>query len=569
MTPYFQEQLGCEGSMTQHRDLPNLPVVAYLRADKDGNPIWSEDCVCQDPVYPSDPDGSDADSVSMPLVRLSDVIAALTSPAARPEQAGPDHKFKNFHRLLCERFGYTHDERDWMRDQISLIEHIAKKLPPQALTDEQTQAAVDAWFDEYQKDGATFKTRMQAAISAALAQQAAQAPCGTVTAYEDSTGQHYQFTPSWGWVGTRRFDVFEAPPAQAQQPSTHWTEREPVRLAASRVGRVYLAGPMTGYAEFNFPAFNAEAAMLRGQGLSVLNPAEHGIVDGAEWADYLRHDIAGLASCERIHLLRGWEKSKGAQLEVTIAQALGMQITHQEGAEPAHAAQSDPVKPLFASKVAARKWSELQEAGARMQSIAFDGHKSGQPGTIDPWGVVRWGEQAAQGAGEVVAWQHQKPIEGPTGEIEGYTDWMDGDGSPWWPRRALYTHPTPPPAQPAPVVPDVQREIADALALFPVDLESKTFRVNVYNQSQVIEADGDTQFFSKKKVMALLEKLHGHLTAAATPTPPAQAAADARDAERYRMVRRGQHWSVITGIGDTLRGEDLDAAIDAVSVGQR
>lgn len=33
--------------------------------------------------------------------------------------------FKNFHRLLCERFNYEHDERDWKRDQLSLIEHIA------------------------------------------------------------------------------------------------------------------------------------------------------------------------------------------------------------------------------------------------------------------------------------------------------------------------------------------------------------------------------------------------------------------------------------------------------------
>ncbi len=36
-----------------------------------------------------------------------------------------------------------------------------------------------------------------------------------------------------------------------------------------------------------------------------------------------------------------------------------------------------------------------------------------------------------------------------------------------------------------------------------------------------------------------------------------------KDARRYRMVRRGQHWSVINDIGDTLRGEELDAAIDA------
>lgn len=36
------------------------------------------------------------------------------------------------------------------------------------------------------------------------------------------------------------------------------------------------------------------------------------------------------------------------------------------------------------------------------------------------------------------------------------------------------------------------------------------------------------------------------------------------DAERYRKLRRGQHWSVIDGIGDTLRAEALDAAVDAV-----
>lgn len=38
-----------------------------------------------------------------------------------------DADFKNFHRLLCERFGYAHDDRDWKRDQLSLIEFIASK----------------------------------------------------------------------------------------------------------------------------------------------------------------------------------------------------------------------------------------------------------------------------------------------------------------------------------------------------------------------------------------------------------------------------------------------------------
>jgi hypothetical protein len=37
----------------------------------------------------------------------------------------------------------------------------------------------------------------------------------------------------------------------------------------------------------------------------------------------------------------------------------------------------------------------------------------------------------------------------------------------------------------------------------------------------------------------------------------------AKDAGRYRALRRGQKWSVVDGIGDTLRGDALDAAIDA------
>jgi hypothetical protein len=38
--------------------------------------------------------------------------------------------FKNFHRSLCERFGYTHDDADWARDLVSLEEHIANRATP-------------------------------------------------------------------------------------------------------------------------------------------------------------------------------------------------------------------------------------------------------------------------------------------------------------------------------------------------------------------------------------------------------------------------------------------------------
>lgn len=60
------------------------------------------------------------------------------------------NSFKNFHRLLCERFGYVHDENDWQRDQLSLIEHIAQRAsaPPPAGPPFSVRWAIGQLLDE-------------------------------------------------------------------------------------------------------------------------------------------------------------------------------------------------------------------------------------------------------------------------------------------------------------------------------------------------------------------------------------------------------------------------------------
>jgi hypothetical protein len=90
--------------------------------------------------------------------------------------------------------------------------------------------------------------------------------------------------------------------------------------------RIYIAGPMTGYSDFNFPAFHAEAARLRALGYEVVNPAEINADTTAAWADCLKADIAQLVTCDGIALLPGWERSRGASLEHHIAKTLGMRI---------------------------------------------------------------------------------------------------------------------------------------------------------------------------------------------------------------------------------------------------
>ncbi|WP_426783097.1 DUF4406 domain-containing protein [Pseudomonas atacamensis] len=101
-----------------------------------------------------------------------------------------------------------------------------------------------------------------------------------------------------------------------------------VTAARSRINRVYLAGPMTGFEDFNFPAFNKMAAELRARGHVVENPAEHGVVDGADWADYMAYDLTRLGLCGQVAVLPGWENSKGARLEVHIARELGMKVVN-------------------------------------------------------------------------------------------------------------------------------------------------------------------------------------------------------------------------------------------------
>lgn len=89
---------------------------------------------------------------------------------------------------------------------------------------------------------------------------------------------------------------------------------------------LYISGGMSGLPEHNFPAFFAAADQLRAVGYGIVNPADTGIVDGWEWADYLRHDLKDVLRCDGVATLPGWRRSRGARLEVHVATQLGMPV---------------------------------------------------------------------------------------------------------------------------------------------------------------------------------------------------------------------------------------------------
>lgn len=101
---------------------------------------------------------------------------------------------------------------------------------------------------------------------------------------------------------------------------------DPVWRPANKEPRVlYLAGPMTGIPECNYPLFNREAARLRRHGFTVHNPAEIGDV-GSQYSDLMKKDIRLILESEGIAVLEGWWNSRGARLETHIAGVLGYPI---------------------------------------------------------------------------------------------------------------------------------------------------------------------------------------------------------------------------------------------------
>lgn len=101
--------------------------------------------------------------------------------------------------------------------------------------------------------------------------------------------------------------------------------------------RIYVAGPMTGYPELNFPAFHTAAAVLRADGHHVENPAEINADPKAQWLDCMRADIARLVTCDAVHMLPGREKSRGAKVEHGLAVGLGLKVVYAE--RDAHASR--------------------------------------------------------------------------------------------------------------------------------------------------------------------------------------------------------------------------------------
>lgn len=103
---------------------------------------------------------------------------------------------------------------------------------------------------------------------------------------------------------------------------------------------IYVAGPMRGLPEFNFPAFYAAETYLESMGWKVLSPAradnENGFDEKATkevtremMTEFVMRDADMLTKSDAIYLLDGWEHSRGAKGEKSIAEWIGLDVIYQ------------------------------------------------------------------------------------------------------------------------------------------------------------------------------------------------------------------------------------------------
>jgi hypothetical protein len=104
--------------------------------------------------------------------------------------------------------------------------------------------------------------------------------------------------------------------------------------------RIYLCGPITGLPLDNRPAFDKAVADVTikfketYQQVEVINPhvtcadivRQHKGTPKHLWEKCMKADITEMLKCDMVVLLPGWQNSRGATLERTIAMNLGIPV---------------------------------------------------------------------------------------------------------------------------------------------------------------------------------------------------------------------------------------------------
>tara|TARA_B110001469_G_scaffold118199_1_gene124746 strand:- start:199 stop:699 length:501 start_codon:yes stop_codon:yes gene_type:complete len=100
---------------------------------------------------------------------------------------------------------------------------------------------------------------------------------------------------------------------------------------------IYIAGPMTGLPDYNYPAFMAAAEMLSAKypEAVIINPADNfECATDLPYPTYIRRSFEQVLVSTELYVLAGWNASKGARAEIAMAGLLDLVIVFENGLKP-------------------------------------------------------------------------------------------------------------------------------------------------------------------------------------------------------------------------------------------
>jgi hypothetical protein len=89
---------------------------------------------------------------------------------------------------------------------------------------------------------------------------------------------------------------------------------------------IYISGPIKGITNPK-EIFDNKQKQLEKLGYQVTNPFN--LLETGTYEEFMRYDIRALTFCDSIYMMKGWEKSKGANIELKVAQAIGLKMLYE------------------------------------------------------------------------------------------------------------------------------------------------------------------------------------------------------------------------------------------------
>lgn len=97
----------------------------------------------------------------------------------------------------------------------------------------------------------------------------------------------------------------------------------------------YISGKISGLEDLNMPKFERMENLLRfhyGTDAIIINPHTiHHPHDRTRWENFMRYDLRAMLRCRHVAVLDDWKQSRGAIIEVLLADTLKLEIFTIDG----------------------------------------------------------------------------------------------------------------------------------------------------------------------------------------------------------------------------------------------